>query len=117
MTSTIHILAGPTLKFPLAQAFLIESNGELLLADAGCGRDTLFGWLEKHNLSLTQIDTLLISHPHSDHIAISKQLVERNPRLHVMAHKDAIPLIEDWEQFKVAFVDLSPPQCSSQRLY
>ncbi|MFQ5976604.1 MAG: MBL fold metallo-hydrolase [Candidatus Heimdallarchaeota archaeon] len=103
----IHVITGPTLKFPHSQTFIIESNGELLLADPGCGRDTLFSWLNQHRLDLAQIDTLLISHPHSDHISISKELVEKSPRLHVMAHKDAVPLIEDWEQFKIAFGDFS----------
>lgn len=106
----IHVITGPTIKFPHAHTFLIESDGKLLLADPGCGKDTLFTWLKQHNLDLAQIDTLLISHPHSDHVSISKELVEKSPRLHVMAHKDAVPLIEDWEEFKIAFGDFSPSE-------
>ncbi|MFW9915897.1 MAG: MBL fold metallo-hydrolase [Candidatus Thorarchaeota archaeon] len=110
MTSNIHVITGPTIKFPLSQAFLIESDGEFLLVDPGCGRKTLFTWLKQHDIELAQIDRLLISHPHSDHVAISKELVESNPHIRVMAHKEAIPLIESWELFKASFVDLSPPE-------
>ncbi|MHA2270391.1 MAG: MBL fold metallo-hydrolase [Candidatus Hodarchaeales archaeon] len=109
MTSNIHVITGPTIKFPLSQTFLIESNREFLLVDPGCGRSTLFTWLREHNIEFGQIDRLLISHPHSDHIAISKELVERY-ELHVMAHEEAIPLIESWELFKTSFVDLLPSE-------
>lgn len=110
MTSNIHVITGPTIKFPLSQTFLIESDGEFLLVDPGCGRETLFTWLKDRGLEMAQIDRLLISHPHSDHVAISKELIEGNPHLHVMAHEEAVSFIEDWELFKASFVDLSPSE-------
>ncbi len=100
MTSNIHVITGPTIKFPLSQTFLIESNGEFLLVDPGCGRSTLFTWLKQHAIEFGQIDRLLISHPHSDHIAISKELVERYD-----LHVDLLP--SEWEWWEKSVRELT----------
>lgn len=76
---------------------LLESNGHRSLVDPGPGStlDSLLKQLATRNLSVSDLDALLLTHIHLDHAGASGALVRDNPRLTVYVHKNGAPHMAD----------------------
>lgn len=76
---------------------LVESDGHRALVDPGPGSTlaTLRKELGKQNLSVGDIEALLLTHIHLDHAGASGALVRENPQLAVYVHKLGAPHMID----------------------
>lgn len=70
-------------------AALIESGGKRILFDTGQGQ-ALFTNAEILNISLTELDILILSHGHYDHSGNIAALITDNPQIEFFAHPDCL---------------------------
>lgn len=59
-------------------AFIVTTGDATLLIDAGVGIRSITGTLRARNLSLDDIDTILVTHEHSDHVRTLPKLVREH---------------------------------------
>jgi len=72
---------------------LDDENGHAVLVDPGYGeRDAIVTFLEKHKLEL---DAILITHGHYDHIRGLSSLIAHFPKAAVYMHIKEIPFLSD----------------------
>ncbi len=69
-------------------SFYIETNNHKILFDVGPD-DTLFQNADKKNINLQDVDTVIISHGHSDHGGALKHFLEINKTAKVYVQKSA----------------------------
>ncbi|SIT92642.1 MBL fold metallo-hydrolase [Edaphobacillus lindanitolerans] len=74
--------------------FLVEREGRLILIDAGIGSErsmeSLSGELGRIGAGITDLDAILLTHHHEDHIGLVPRILEEK-RVPVYAHGDAAP--------------------------
>lgn len=70
----------------------VVQNSTTVLVDIGLNYKNLQSSLSQIDVSAENIDALLITHEHSDHIFGIESLIKKQPHIHVYAH----PLV--WEQ-------------------
>lgn len=89
---------GPDAVGPL-NAYLLTDDGRVAVIDPGSNvvdsYTTLKGTLQEH-VEITDIDTILITHPHSDHFGNASALKEE-AGAEVLVHADAAALIQDYD--------------------
>ena len=56
---------------------LVETNQHRLLSDTGNNRDIFFSNLEKMNINLEEITSVVFSHKHPDHIAGCEEILQK----------------------------------------
>ena len=94
--ATIGFLVVPTAPLDLAwaghprsiAAALLRSEGFNALLDPGPGSaiDTLREQLGRHELRISDLNAILLTHIHLDHAGATGSLVQENPRLRVFVH-------------------------------
>lgn len=78
-------------------AALLESNGQRTIIDPGPAStvSTLREQLLAHQLSVLELDAILLTHIHLDHAGATGSLVRENPRLAVYVHQNGAPHLID----------------------
>jgi len=78
-------------------AALLESDGHRSLVDPGPTSTlaTLHQRLAEHDLTVADVDAILLTHIHLDHAGASGSLVRENPTLPVYVHKNGAPHMSD----------------------
>ena len=106
-------------------AFLVDSGSGLLLLDAGISYKTLLTEMEELGRSPDEIEAVLLSHEHADHISGLPVWMKHHPDVPVFAsygtfeglsrekifprlRKEAFELIRPHERFTAAGIDLLP---------
>lgn len=91
--------------------YLLQYNGATFLVDAGVAKEE--GWqafqhaLQEEGLKLEQLDAILLTHHHIDHIGLVNRILAEHP-VPVYAHEDAIIRLErdpDFLKKRMVFYD------------
>lgn len=73
--------------------YIVENDGQLILVDAGYNDETswqkLQDVLKKNGFTLHDLDAILLTHHHFDHIGLVNRIIEKHP-IPVYAHEQAI---------------------------
>ncbi len=94
--SGVHVVIGG--PFPKCNTVVIIGE-ESLVIDPGCAIEDLRMFLHKHDLELRDIDTVLLSHIHPDHITHTMR-IHRLSRCRIAANEITAPLFNDKEKMK-----------------
>jgi phosphoribosyl 1,2-cyclic phosphodiesterase len=73
--------------------YYIETPHARVLLDCGVGIRRLGGALRDHGVDLAQLDAVLVTHTHSDHVSGIGALLARRP-LTVVVHRRAAPVLD-----------------------
>jgi glyoxylase-like metal-dependent hydrolase (beta-lactamase superfamily II) len=68
----IHVVIGGA--FPFCNTIVVINSEELIVIDPGCPIEELRSLLKNHNLELRDIDTVILTHIHPDHITHATKL-------------------------------------------
>jgi hydroxyacylglutathione hydrolase len=84
------------LKLKYTNCYIIRLKEDYLLIDCGYDRDMLLldKLLQKHNIKLTDIKFLFLTHHHDDHSGLTNYIVEQNPEVSVIMDKLCEKLIK-----------------------
>lgn len=85
-------------RFPQCNTIVLV-DGEVVVIDPGCSIENLRALLMKKNLGLNDIDTVILSHIHPDHITHAARL-HRLSRCRIAANEITAPLFNDKEKMK-----------------
>lgn len=96
MGNGIYVTVGGA--FPKCNTLVIKS-GELVVVDPGCSVEALRSLLVRLNLELRDIDTIVLSHIHPDHITNTMRL-NRLSKCRIAANEITAPLFNDKEKMK-----------------
>ena len=71
--------------------YLFEIDNTHILIDAGMNfpnwKKTFFSEIQKLNLSIKDIDYLIITHDHPDHVGLMQELKHENPNIQLLMHE------------------------------
>ena len=81
--------------------YLIEVNKKIILIDAGDNIDIVLSFLEEYNLNL---DYVLLTHTHYDHIAGLNRLKEKLPNVIVVVDKKEQKYLRD-SKYNLSYLD------------
>lgn len=84
--------------FPRCNSLVALSN-ETVVIDPGCRLEDLRAFLSKHDCSLRDVDAVILSHIHPDHITHATR-IQRLSRCRILANKITAPLFNDKEKMK-----------------
>ena len=94
MPTTVTLLvdnkAKPNLKSEHGLSLFIEHQGKRILFDNGQNSEALFYNAEKLNVSLNNLDFIILSHGHYDHGGNLDTLLKANPNAIFYAHPDCM---------------------------
>jgi glyoxylase-like metal-dependent hydrolase (beta-lactamase superfamily II) len=80
--------------------YLFNIRDKKVLIDSGLNmgnwKNKLFSVFEEYNLSIQDIDYLIITHIHTDHMGLVKVLKQKNPNLKILMHDITHDLLK-WE--------------------
>lgn len=105
---------------------LIENHRNKLLIDAGLGIRTLYRKLKQLSLTFDDIDGILITHEHDDHVRSVESLSEYLPvyshpdTLEYLSNKYSIPLKNQMaveENFSIGTMDVTPFRISHDAIH
>ncbi len=65
--------------------YLLQSKGVNILLDCGISYNNIKIALSKENLTMYDIDLILLSHQHSDHAKASKEIKQKNPSINILS--------------------------------
>ncbi|MHA1813786.1 MAG: MBL fold metallo-hydrolase [Candidatus Thorarchaeota archaeon] len=99
----IHVVVGGMM--PRCNTVVI-SGDELVVIDPGCAIEDLRMFLQRQGLELRNIDTVIITHIHPDHIVHAARL-QRLSRCRIAANEITAPLFNDKEKMK-SFLGFPP---------
>jgi len=87
-----------TINLSQTNCYLLESDDGYLLIDTGYEKDynTFLKELKKKNLELSQINHLLLTHHHDDHVGFVNKLLNKTD-LKIIAHQQAKELLKKGE--------------------
>ena len=71
-------------------SYLVQTEKTALLVDAGCAGKRIFGGLEERGLWPSDLDAVLLTHEHDDHIKSLGMLVKRAPEIRIMATRGTL---------------------------
>lgn len=103
LTSTLHLLKinfeitlSPDKKLPRFVNVLIILGDKITLIDTGVkgSEEVIFDYLQEHNRDYSEIETIIISHSHPDHIGSASRIKELT-NCKVLAHELEKEWIED----------------------
>jgi ribonuclease/clavin/mitogillin len=99
-----HIEIGPHLFLVIGGTFprcntLVAIDDEVVVVDPGCNVEDLRALLQQNNLLLRDIDTVILSHIHPDHITHAMRL-NRLSNCRIAANEITAPLFDDKEKMK-----------------
>ncbi len=101
----LHIIIGG--EFPLCNTPVILSD-EITIIDPGCKLEDIRAFLRKHSLEITDIDYIILSHIHPDHITHAAR-IQRLAKAKVIANEITAPCFNDKEEMK-RFLGFHPEQ-------
>ncbi|MEK4425834.1 MBL fold metallo-hydrolase [Solibacillus sp. FSL K6-1523] len=89
-----------TTNFPIGPVNSYVVFGEkLTLIDAGLknkqGWDDLNNGLHRLGIQLTDLEQIIITHHHNDHTGLVDWILEKNPAIKILAHKDTEMILQD----------------------
>ena len=93
----IHVAIGGS--FPFCNTIVVITSEELVVIDPGCPIEELRSLLKNHNLELRDIDTIILTHIHPDHITHTTKL-HRLSRCRIAANEMTASLFNDKEEMK-----------------
>ncbi|RLI58227.1 MAG: hypothetical protein DRO87_05305 [Candidatus Thorarchaeota archaeon] len=96
VTENVHLVIGGA--FPRCNTLVILGS-ELAVVDPGCPVEELRRFLMEHQHELKDIETIILSHIHPDHIAHATRL-QRLSRCRIAANEITAPLFNDKEEMK-----------------
>ena len=71
-------------------SYLIQTENTALLVDAGCTGKRIFSGLEKRGLRPSDLDAVLLTHEHDDHVKSLGMLIKRAPELSIKATRGTL---------------------------
>lgn len=101
----VHVVIGGA--FPKCNTLVVVS-GDVVVIDPGCPIESLRALLKTLNLELRDIDTVVLSHIHPDHITHAVRL-NRVSGCRIAANEVTAPLFDDKEKMK-EFLGFTPGQ-------
>ncbi len=101
----VHVVVGGA--FPKCNALVVQS-GEVVVVDPGCSIEALRSLLADLNLELRDVDTVVLTHIHPDHITHAVRL-NRLSKCRIAANVITAPLFNDKEEMK-RFLGFHPGQ-------
>jgi glyoxylase-like metal-dependent hydrolase (beta-lactamase superfamily II) len=96
LTDCVYVVIGGT--FPRCNTIVIIAD-EVIVIDPGCAVEDLRGFLMKQGLELRNIDTIILSHIHPDHIIHTMRL-NRLSGCRIAANEITAPLFNEKEEMK-----------------
>jgi glyoxylase-like metal-dependent hydrolase (beta-lactamase superfamily II) len=103
--SGLYVVIGGS--FPLCNTIVLLSD-EISIVDPGCRLDDLTSFLRSMGHELQEIDFLVLSHIHPDHITHAAR-IQRLSKCKVVANEITAPLFDDKEKMK-SFLGFYPGQ-------
>ncbi|MFW9800316.1 MAG: MBL fold metallo-hydrolase [Candidatus Thorarchaeota archaeon] len=101
----IYVVTGGT--FPLCNTLVLISD-EIVVVDPGCSTEALRRLLHHQDLELRDVDTVILSHIHPDHITHAVRL-NRLSKCRIAANEITAPLFNQKEKMK-QFLGFHPGQ-------
>jgi len=96
LADNLHVVVGG--GFPFCNSLVILEN-EIVIVDPGCPLEKLRAFLQKHDLQLRNIDLVILSHIHPDHITHTMKL-KRLSNCKIAANEITAPLFDEKEEMK-----------------
>jgi glyoxylase-like metal-dependent hydrolase (beta-lactamase superfamily II) len=96
ISDNVYVVIGG--DFPLCNSLVII-NDEVVVVDPGCPVEKLRGFLQRHELQLRNIDLVILSHIHPDHITHTMTL-HRASKCKIAANEITSPLFDEKEEMK-----------------
>jgi glyoxylase-like metal-dependent hydrolase (beta-lactamase superfamily II) len=96
----IHVVSGPVDGVPIDVHLVLGKR--IALIDSGVAqtpRETIAPYLASIGLELSDIDLILHTHGHHDHVGGDAEIARHNPMLRIAAHALDAPWIEDRERY------------------
>src|SRR5215475_12934007 len=78
----------PSLRKDWGYSALVEAGGKRILFDTGNNPDILDANARSLHVDLSQLDFVVLSHRHSDHMGGMEYLLKVNPRIKIYAPKE-----------------------------
>jgi glyoxylase-like metal-dependent hydrolase (beta-lactamase superfamily II) len=106
IADSVYIVVGGA--FPRCNTMVVVDD-EVVVIDPGCGIEDLRRFLLQSNLSLKDVDTVILSHIHPDHIVHATR-INRLSRCRIAANEITAPLFNEKEKMKefLGFVKTHP---------
>ena len=106
LDSNSHVIVGG--EFPFCNSLVILGS-EIVVVDPGCPLEKLRAFLQKHDLQPRDIDLIILSHIHPDHITHAMKL-HRLSRCKIAANEITAHLFDEKEKMKdfLGFVKENP---------
>jgi glyoxylase-like metal-dependent hydrolase (beta-lactamase superfamily II) len=85
-----------------SSVFLIPARDGYLLFDTGYpwDYDTFLAAIAEHDISLSSIRYVFVSHAHDDHVGFLGMLAHANPDMKIIVHEKTVPLLATGENNK-----------------
>ncbi|MHA1929229.1 MAG: MBL fold metallo-hydrolase [Candidatus Thorarchaeota archaeon] len=96
LTENIHVLIGGT--FPKCNTIVLLGE-QVTVIDPGCSIELLTSFLRQRDLELRNIDHIVLSHIHPDHITFAAR-IQRLSKCMIIANEITAPLFNDKEKMK-----------------
>lgn len=96
LDENVHVVIGG--GFPFCNSLVILGN-EITVVDPGCPLDRLRAFLQNYDLQPRDIDLIILSHIHPDHITHTMKL-QRLSRCKIAANEITAPLFDEKEEMK-----------------
>ncbi len=92
----LHVVVGG--EFPYCNTLVLLSN-EVTVIDPGCALENLRQFLKSHSIDIHEIDNVVLSHIHPDHITLASR-IQRLAKAKVIANEITAPCFDDKEEMK-----------------
>ena len=92
----IHVVIGGT--FPYCNTIVIDSD-EIAVIDPGCKFEDLRQFLVNHDRDIHDVDYVVLSHIHPDHITHASR-IQRLSKCKIVTNEITAPLFNDKEKMK-----------------
>ena len=110
--------SNPVLQTGHGFSCLIKTNNKTLLFDTGANSETLLGNMEKLNIDINKIDTVILSHEHYDHIGGMSGFLEKNNKVEIYIPKSFLQSFkEEFKATSASVVDVYNPAEISSSVY
>jgi glyoxylase-like metal-dependent hydrolase (beta-lactamase superfamily II) len=96
IADNVHAIVGG--KFPNCNALVILEN-EIIIVDPGCPLQKIRAFLQKYDLQFRDIDLIILSHIHPDHITHAMKL-HRLSHCRIAANEITAPSFNNKEEMK-----------------